>query len=150
MTMTTTATMTITVLTDWILDIDIVTIKKKLEEKKPIHCCGVLCFHSRTKKRLFYFNGRKAKIRPGLSHIVTLNHTVSVFFSTRVDIITTAAASVDLRDFRRSNCVSNPQTKKSLYLSPSLYLYIYSYCWYLFSRFPWFFKSDILVIYIHT
>lgn len=48
--------------------------------KKPIHCCGVLCFHSRTKKRLFYFNGRKAKIRPGLSHIVTLNHTVSVFF----------------------------------------------------------------------
>lgn len=67
------------------------TRRKKQNKKKTIHCrCSirVLRVFSTAERKKDYFIlmvcYRKAKIRPGLSHIVTLNHTVSVFFSFRL------------------------------------------------------------------
>lgn len=65
--------------------------RRKKNKKKTIHCrylIWVLCVFSTAERKKYYFIlmacYRKAKIRPGLSHIVTLNHTVSVFFSFRL------------------------------------------------------------------
>lgn len=67
------------------------TTRRKKQNKKTIRCrCSirVLRVFSTVERKKDYFIlmvcYRKAKIRPGLSHIVTLNHTVSVFFSFRL------------------------------------------------------------------